>query len=170
MSRRSGVCAIAISLYLLLPFLLSAQASKPGLLTAQELKRAVPTNYFFDGQVAPAQLRNAGGFRVAGGKLVLAALVDTSGYATDITEKFQGLLITEVKLHVADSELAPGAYGFGFNKQGKFVVMNVAADEALSVAAQTDDKLAHPVPLKIAEEGGAYRLYAGKKWVALSAE
>ncbi|MBZ5598984.1 MAG: hypothetical protein LAN83_11740 [Acidobacteriia bacterium] len=169
MKQRTGVCVIAL-LFCLLPLLLSAQQAKPGMLTAEELKHAVPTNFFFDGKTAPVQMRNAAGFRAAGGKLVLAALVDTSGYATDIAEKYQGLLITQVKLHIEGSELAPGAYGFGFTKDGKFLVMNVAVDEVLSVSGQTDDKLAHPVPLKISEEGGGYRLYAGKKWVALKAE
>jgi hypothetical protein len=167
--QRTGVCVIALLFCLLLP-LLSAQQAKPGVLSAEELKHAVPTTYFFNGQTAPVQLRNAVGFRAAGSKLVLAALVDTSGYATDIAEKYQGLLITQVKLQIEGSKLAPGAYGFGFTKEGKFLVMNVAADEVLSVSAQTDDKLAHPVPLKIVEEGGGYRLWAGKKWVALKAE
>jgi hypothetical protein len=167
--QRIGLCVIVLLFCLPLP-LLSAQQAKPGALSAEELKHAVPTTYFFDGQTAPVQLRNAAGFRAAGGKLVLAALVDTSGYATDIAEKYQGLLITQVRLRIEGSELAPGAYGFGFTKEGKFLVMNVAGDEALSVSAQTDEKLAHPVPLKIAEEGGGYRLCAGKKWVALKAE
>jgi hypothetical protein len=170
MTQRTRVCAIAFSFCLLLPLLLSAQQAKPGALSAEELKHAVPTTYFFDGQIAPVQLRNSAGFRTAGGKLALAALVDTSGYATDIAEKYQGLLITQVKLQIEGSELAPGAYGFGFTKEGKFLVMNVAADEVLSVSAHTDEKLAHPVPLKIAAEAGGYRLCAGKKWVALKAE
>jgi hypothetical protein len=169
MTQRTCASAI-VSFSLLLPLLMLAQQAKPGVLSADELKHVIPTSYFFGGQTAPVQLRNSAGFRAAGGKLVLAALVDTSGYATDIAEKFQGLLITQGKLQIEGSELAPGAYGFGFTKEGKLLVMNVAADEMLNVSAQTDDKLAHPVPLKIAEEGGAYRLYAGKKWVALKAE
>ena len=170
MKQRSGVCVIALLFCLLLPLLLYAQQAKPGALSTEELKHAVPTTYFFDGKIAPVQMRNSAGFRVSSGKLVLAELVDTSGYATDITEKYQGLLITQVKLQIAGSELAPGAYGFGFTKEGKFLVMNVAADQVLSVSAQTDEKLAHPVPLKIAEEGGGYLLHAGKKSVALKAE
>lgn len=170
MKQRTVVCVIALSFCLMLPLLLSAQQAKPGALSAEELKHAVPTTFFFDGKIAPVQMRNSAGFRVSSGKLVLAALVDTSGYATDIAEKYQGLLITQVKLQIEGSELAPGAYGFGFTKDGKFLVMNVAADEVLSVSAQTDDKLAHPVPLKIMEERGVFRLYAGKKCVLLKTE
>ena len=168
MSQRGAVRGFVCFFCLLLPLL--AQSSKPGLLSADELKHAVPSSYFFDGQTAPVQMRNAAGFRASNGKVVLAALVDTSGYAADVVEKYQGLLITQVKLHLENSELPPGAYGFGFTKQGKFLVMNVAADEVLGVSAQTDEKLAHPVPLKMTAEGAGYRLHAGKKYVDLKTE
>jgi hypothetical protein len=161
---------VSLSFVLLLPLLLSAQQAKPGVLTAAELKGAIPTNYFFEGRLASVEMRNSAGFRVADGKLVLAGLVDTTGYATAITQKYQGMLITQVKLHIAGSELGPGAYGFGFTSQGAFLVMNVAGDEVLSVSAQTDEKLAHPVPLKIMQEGGEYRLYAGKRWIPLKTD
>ena len=35
---------------------------------------------------------------------------------------------------------------------------------------QVDDKLPHPVPLKMVADGGAYRLYSGRRWVSLKAE
>ena len=33
-----------------------------------------------------------------------------------------------------------------------------------------DDKLPHPVPLRMVADGDSYRLYAGRKWVTLKAE
>jgi hypothetical protein len=104
------------------------------------------------------------------GKLVLAGLVDTSGYAADVQAKYQGFLITEVRLNIEGSELSPGEYGFGFSKEGKFLVMDVGANDLFSVAAKLDDKLPRPVPLKIVQDEGAYRLYAGRKWVSLKPE
>ena len=68
------------------------------------------------------------------GSWYLAGLVDTSGYATDVQAKYQGFLITEVKLNIEGSELAPGQYGFGFSKEGKFLVMDVGANDLFSVA------------------------------------
>jgi hypothetical protein len=144
--------------------------AKPGLLTPPEIKRLAPTSYFFDGQSAPVETRNTVGFRSGGGKLAMAGLVDTSGYATDIQQKYQGFLIAETPLDVQGSELQPGQYGFGFTKDGKFVVMNVAATDVLSVSSESDQKLARPVPLKMVEEGGTYRLYAGRKYVTLKAK
>ena len=85
--------------------MLSAQ-QKPGVLSADEVRKVVPATYFFRGQSASVQLRNSAGFSVPDGKLVLAGLVDTSGYASDVQAKYQGFLITEVKLNIEGTELA----------------------------------------------------------------
>jgi hypothetical protein len=151
------------------PFV-AAQQAKAGLLTADDLKHAVPSAYFFAGQSAPVQLRNSAGFRTADGKLVIAGLVDTTGYASDLQQKYQGFFITEVKLNVGGSDLGPGAYGFGFSKDGKLIVMDVAANDLFNVASSTDDKLAHPVPLKMMEDGSGYRLYHGRSFVVLKTQ
>lgn len=143
-----------------------AQAAKH-ILSSDELKKAVPAEFFFRGQKAPVQLRNAVGLQLADGKFVLAALVDASGYSTAIQQKYQGMFVTESKLNIGGSELAPGQYGFGFTADGKFVIMDVANNDVLSTASQTDAALQHAVPLKLVEDGGSYKLYAGKKWVAL---
>jgi hypothetical protein len=134
------------------------------------LKKAVPTEYFFRGQKAPVQLRNAVGIQLADGKMMLAALVDASGYSTAIQQKYQGMLITETKLNVGGSSLPPGQYGFGFAADNKFVVMDVANNDVLSALFQTDQALQHAVPLKLIEDGAGYKLYAGKKWIAIKAE
>jgi len=148
----------------------AAQQATKHVLSADELKKAVPTEFFFRGQKAPVQLRNAVGFQLADSKMALAALVDASSYSTAIQQKYQGFLITEVKLNVGGSEIAPGEYGFGFTSDGKFVVMDVANNDVLSAASQTDAELKRPVPLKLVEDGAGYKLYAGKKWVGIKAE
>jgi hypothetical protein len=146
-----------------------AQKAAQHLLSSDEVKNTVPTEFFFRGQKAPTQLRNSGGFQTADGKITFAALVDVSGYSTALQQKYQGLLITESKLSIAGSELPPGQYGFGFTGD-KFVVMNVASDDTISVAYQTDAELKRPMPLKMVEDGAGYKLYAGRKWVAVKPE
>ncbi|PYX73347.1 MAG: hypothetical protein DMG78_09380 [Acidobacteria bacterium] len=148
----------------------SAQQVTKHVLTSDELKKAVPAEYFFRGQKAPVQLRNAVGFQLPDGKMMLAALVDASGYSTAIQQKYQGMLITETKLNVGGSSLPPGQYGFGFTADNKFMVMDVANSDVLSAAYQTDQALQHAVPLKLVEDGTGYKLYAGKKWIAIKAE
>lgn len=145
-----------------------AQGSAPGVLNSTQVKQYIPQNYFFAGRLAPVEPGQAAGIRLAGGKLLLAAMLETSGYATSLPQKLQGLLITEVPVKIEGSELKPGAYGFGFNG-GKFVVMDVAAGQVLAVVAHQDEKLRPAVPLKIAaQSGGTYRLYAGKDYVTLA--
>ena len=139
------------------------------ILTGDALKKVIPSAYFFAGQSAPVQMRNSVALKTGGGHFVLAGLVDTSGYSTAIQEKYQGFFITESKLTFDGGTLEPGQYGFGF-KDGKFLVMNVAATDLLSVGTKNDDQLKHAVPLKLEKDGDGYRLYAGKNYVAFKAE
>jgi len=161
---------VLAALAVFVSFAAFAQQINPGVLKTDDLKRVVPSVYFFRGQSATVQVRNAGGFAGSDGKLTVAALVDTSGYAADVQAKYQGLLITETRLDIGGSTLAPGQYGFGFNKDGKFLVMDVAANDLFKADTQEDDKLTHPVPLKVAADGTNYRLYAGRKFVILKPE
>jgi hypothetical protein len=138
-------------------------------LTAEQVKKVAPSSFFFSGQSGAVQLRNTGGYKNSAGKLTLAGLVDTSGYSTAVAEKYQGFLITEVKLSFDGGSLEPGAYGFGF-KDGKFLVMNVAGTELMSIGSQSGDEVKHPVPLKFEKDGAGFRIYAGKKYVVVKGE
>jgi hypothetical protein len=168
--QRKGVHIVVFSFCLLASLWLSATEPTAGVLGAEDVKRVVPASYFFRGQSASVQLRNSAGFRASDGKLVLVGLVDTSGYSTDVAEKYQGFLITEMKLSIEGSELPPGEYGFGFSKDGKLTVMDVGKNDLLSVSSHLDENLHRAVPLKIVADQGSYRLYAGKKWVSLKAQ
>ena len=148
---------------------MAQDAKAPGVVPPDQLKKIVPSSYFYRGQSASVQLRNSVGVRTQDQKYVLAGMVDTSGYASDIAQKYQGFLITEVKLDIEGSSLPPGEYGFGFTAD-KFLVTDVGANEVLSVSFKTDDNLKRAVPLKIVEDNGTYKLYAGKKWVALKVQ
>jgi len=165
-TRRKMVGTVVLAL---IGCALAQQVSKH-ILSSEELKKAAPGEYFFRGQKAPVQLRNAVGFQLADGKMMLAALVDASGYSTAIQQKYQGLLITETKLNIGGSGLPPGQYGFGFAADGKFNVMDVASNDILSASYQTDQALPRAVPLKLLEDGDAYKLYAGKKWIGIKVE
>jgi hypothetical protein len=165
---------IRVSILVVLTFAamaaLAQQQITKHVLSREEVNKVTPTEYFYRGQKAPVQLRNAVGFQLADSKMTLAALVDASGYSTAIQQKYQGMLITESKLNVAGSELAPGQYGFGFTADGKFVVMDVANNDVLSAGYQTDQELKRPVPLKLMEDADGYKLYAGRKWISIKVQ
>lgn len=167
--QRKGVRVLILSTCLLAGPLVSAAQQGPGELGTDEVRRIVPPSFFFRGRSASVQLRNSAGFRTVDGKLVLAGLVDTSGYASAVAEKYQGFLITEVKLNIEGSVLPPGEYGFGFSKQDKFTVMDVGSNDLLSVSSRFEENLTRPVPLTIVEDQTSYRLYVGRKWVRLTA-
>jgi hypothetical protein len=132
----------------------------------------LPDKVFYRGQSATVQGRNSGGIRVADGKLVLFAIVDTSGYSSSVQETYQAYLITEVKLHIGDQTLAPGAYGFGFVANDKMVVMDLGANELARVATLKDPAMARPTPLQVLADAAAnhYRLYLGRSYVVVSPE
>lgn len=125
-----------------------------------------PEHVFFRGQVATAQLRNTGGVHFADDFYVLAGLVDSAGYSTGIQEKYQGYLLTEVNLEIAGQTLKPGAYGFGFGG-GKFILMDLAANNLVEGPGQRDAEMKRPVPLQVlaSSNAGSYRLYVGRDYI-----
>jgi hypothetical protein len=145
-------------------------ATKEGVLTAAEVGgKLFPEKVFFRGQVASVQARNSGGVRFADDMLVMAALVDASGYASGIKEKYQGYLITEVAIDVNGQTLKPGAYGFGFVENDKLVVMDLGANDLFQASSKKDADLKHPVPLQVVagSSAGVYRLYKGRDYVEI---
>jgi hypothetical protein len=135
-----------------------------------ELKTILPTTFFFDGQSAPVQARNNAVIRLASGKFIVAALVDNSGYSSEVAQKYQGFFITEAPISVGKTALAPGQYGFGFTADGKFRIMDAAMKDVVLVPVTMDEALKRPQPLKATEDGAGFRLYAGKKYVTLTAK
>jgi hypothetical protein len=135
------------------------QASELG---KQDLAKLVPQNYFFAGQTASTQTRNAGGVKV-GDKMVLFALVDNSGYSTGVQQKYQGLLITQVPLKVGDKTIPPGSYGFGTPSADHFNVLDINANEIAGgpVSAASTDQRA--VPLRVTSKGDSVVLSLGKR-------
>jgi hypothetical protein len=137
-------------------------------LQAADIKgRLFPEVVFFRGQTAPVQMRNTGGVHFSDDLYVLAGMVDNSGYSTGIREKYQAYLLSEVTLEIGEQSLKPGAYGIGFLEGGKFVVMDLAANDIFQAASQRDAEVKRPVPLQVvAADGAKYRLYMGRDFVA----
>ena len=125
-----------------------------------------PEHVFFRGQVAAAQLRNTGGVHFADDLYVLAGLVDSAGYSTGIKEKYQGYLLSEVNLRIGGQTAKPGAYGFGF-LAGRFILMDLAANNLIVAEGQRDAEMKRPVPLQVlaSPNAGGYRLYVGRDYI-----
>jgi hypothetical protein len=141
---------------------------KEGILTSAEVgTKLFPERVYFKSQSAPVQARNSAGVRYSDGLLTLAALVDSSGYASGIREKYQGYLLTDVAIEIGGQGLKPGAYGFGFIEGNKFVVMDIGSNQLFQVSSTKDTDIKRPVPFQFVagSTAGTYRLYKGRDYV-----
>jgi hypothetical protein len=147
---------------------MSPAAGSEAALTAKDVgAKLFPEKVFFRGQLASTQLRNTGGVRFADDFYVVAGLCDNSGYASEVKQKFQGYLLSEVSLEIGGKSLKPGAYAFGFLSGGQFLVMDIGANDLFQVASTKDTEIKRPTPLQVlaASDKGTYRLYAGRDYV-----
>lgn len=136
-------------------------------LTEAEAAKIVPSGFYFQGQSAPTQARNSAVARLGQGRHVIAGLVDTAGYTSDVREKYIGFLIVDSPVTIGDGRLATGAYGFGFTSDGKMNIFDVGGKPVLAVAVKTDRDLKRPRPLMMARSDDGIRLYHGKEFVVL---
>lgn len=160
--------ALILALALLAPAATHAQQTSVKVLTGAELTRVMPTGFYFAGQSAPTQMRNASAARLGEQRLVIAGLVDTSGYSSEIRAKYEGFLITDSRIEIGGDQLATGAYGFGFSDDGKLNVFDIGGNRILSVAAQNDKNLRRPRPLMLMNAADGLRLYSGRDYAVIA--
>lgn len=161
----------ALALFVFLaggPLTLPAAAQDSLILSGKELTRVVPTGFYFQGQSAPTQMRNAAAARVGNDRYVIAALVDTSGYSADVRAKYEGFLITDSAIAISGSDLGTGAYGFGFTDDGKVNILDLAGNQILSISSTKDSALRRPRPLVMTKTGNELRLYSGRDYVVIA--
>lgn len=140
----------------------------PTLLTSAQVEHLMPATVYYRGQSAPIQLRNAAGARFAPDGYLLAAMVDTSGYASSVQEIYQMYLITESTLMIGGRPLGPGAYGAGV-VNGKFIVTDVGGHTLLQADTNLDQSMPRPRPLQLLSgPAGGLKLYLGRSWVSIS--
>jgi hypothetical protein len=142
-------------------------ADEPRILGGDELAKIGPAGFYYEGLSAPTQMRNAAAVRFAAKRNVIAALVDTSGYATSVREKYEGFFITDSKIAVGRAEVSPGAYGFGFTADNKMNLFDVGGNQIHVIVAARDEALQGPRPLAFVKAGNEIRLYRGRNFVAV---
>src|SRR5213083_35254 len=146
-----------------LPAFVVAQNSAT-ILTGAELNQVVPPGFYFQGLSAPTQMRNSAAARFGSKRFVIAGLVDTAGYAADVRAKYEGFFITDSPISINGNDLGTGAYGFGFNNDGKLNILDLAGNEILSVKTTKDTALKRPRPLMMTMSAGVVRLYRGRDY------
>jgi len=152
-----------------LPAAVGAQGGgAPVVLSGAQLTRIVPAGFFFEGQSAPTQMRNAAAARFGAKQHVVAGMVDTSGYSADVRSRYEGFFIIDTPMIVGGQELATGAYGFGFVENNRFTISDVGGTQLFTVNTEPDRNLRRPRPLMMARGAGGVRLYSGRRYVTIT--
>jgi hypothetical protein len=168
MKSITPVCLLLTAIFTLSLCSAVTAQSKPEILNDKDATAVIPSSFYFAGQSAPTQMRNAAAARLAKDRLVIAGLVDTSGYSTEISGKYEGFFITDSPVKIGDKTLNTGAYGFGFSADGKLNIFDISSKEILSVATKSDAEIKRPRPLQMVADAAGVRLYKGKNYAVIS--
>jgi len=135
---------------------------------------AVPKDFYLEGNAIPTEKRNAVLLKTPGGKRVVVALIDTTGYSSQIQQKYIGMVIAEGTLSVCGQKVTVGSYGFGLDKpappsdaDATFHLYNQAGRKLFDCAAKKDTTATQAQPLQVTTSGGA-KLVLGKYWLDLN--
>ena len=137
-------------------------------LSESEVEKIVPTSFYFAGQSAPTQMRNAAAAKLGKDRFVIVGMVDTSGYSAEISGKYEGFFITDSPIRIGNRDLNPGAYGFGFTQRGTMNILQLNASRLLTVQAPPDRRMERPRPLQMTASRNGVRLYHGRNFVLIS--
>src|SRR5579859_5446123 len=133
--------------------------------TGKAFDKAMPKDFYLEGNAIPTQARNAALVKTPNGARVLFALIDTAGYSSQIKQKYIGMLITEGRISVCGKAIDVGSYGFGLDRppatskdDAKFHLYNQAGTEVASCNAPYDATIKIPKPLQVSvsKDGSAF--------------
>jgi hypothetical protein len=142
--------------------------------TGKDFEKALPKDFYLEGNAIPVQARNAA-LLTTGGARVLFALIDTTGYSSQIRQKYIGMLISETSFSICGKSVHVGSYGFGLEKpaetsamDAKFFLYDQAGAKVLDCNSKKDSKISPPKPLQaVMLQGVPARLYLGRYWLEL---
>jgi hypothetical protein len=167
MKQSKIVFTVVLTVVAALPLFATVQSSV-AVLAGAELTKVVPAAFYFQGQSAPTQMRNAAAARSGTNRYVIAGMVDTSGYSTEVRAKYEGFFITDSPVTLGGSDVAVGAYGFGFSNDGKLNLLDLGGNQILSVPTTKDSALRRPRPLMMTKAGEEIRFYSGRDYAVIA--
>jgi hypothetical protein len=132
------------------------------------LKTIVPQSFYFAGLSGGTQMRNSAVGKFSEKRLIVAGLVDVSGYSTEISGVYEGFFITDSPVKYGDKEIEIGAYGIGFAQNGKANLFDLSGKQILSTVMTKDKEMRRPRPLMMVSEENGIRLYKGRDYVLIS--
>ncbi len=124
--------------------------------TGDAFVRAVPADFYLEGNHIPVEKRDAALLKNGKGGRVVVALINTSGYSSQIKQKYIGMLITETKISVCRNPIRVGSYGFGLdrppagtNSAAVFKLYDQAGGKVFECTVQKDNNIKPPKPLAV---------------------
>jgi hypothetical protein len=169
MSRAAWVAAVVLAGCGVMP----AQGGFE-LVTGKPFDSAFVKDFYLEGNSIPTEKRNAALVRTPAGARVEFALLDTSGYSSQIQQKYSGMVISEGDVSVGGVKLGVGSFGFGTkmphppgNADGHLFLYDQSGNEIGECTAKRDSAAKAPRPLQVTVSGGSARLYLGVYWVEL---
>ena len=165
---------MVVAMVVLVPSTAAAQGGFTEV-TGKAFDSALPNQFYLEGNAIPTQKRNAALIKTGAGARVLLALIDTTGYSSQIQQKYIGMIITEASLSVCGGNLGVGSYGFGLQKpaapsnaDAKFIVYDQAGKKVMDCGAKNDSGIQQPKPLQVMLGAGQpAKLYLGRYWIGL---
>lgn len=136
--------------------------------TGKTFDTAVPRDFYLEGNAIPTEKRNAVLMKAPTGARLLFALLDTSGYSSQVQGKYIGMLVSEGSIYIGGVRIDVGSYGFGLEKvpeslnaQGKLSIYNQAGEKVGECVTVKNTHLNTPRPLQVVVKEGSARLYLG---------
>jgi hypothetical protein len=144
-------------------------------ITGKAFDGVVPRDFVLETYAIPVEKRNTALIKTPSGSRVLLALLDTSGYSSQVQQKYVGMMITEGQVTICGHAFATGSYGFGIVKASitgsgpaAFNFYDQAGVRVANCPASRDEKLKQPRPLQVVWSGSAQaRFYLGRYWAIL---
>jgi hypothetical protein len=177
MMRRTLLVLGALMVAAVIGFVPSTALAQGGFqhVTGKAFDTAMPTNFYLEGNAIPVQKRNAAVVQTGGGAQVLFALLDTTGYSSQVQEKYKGMIITGTSLSVCGGSLGVGSYGFGLqtpaassDEDAQFFVYDQGGKKLMDCGAKKDSEIKQPKPLQVMLGAGQpAKLYLGRYWIGL---
>jgi len=167
---RAHLARLAASLVLILTGAAGVLTAQAGfeVIGGKAFDSAFVKDFYLEGNSIPTEKRNAALIKTPSAARVEFALLDTSGYSSQVQEKYTGMVISEGPVTVCGVKLGVGSYGFGTKLphppgggDAQVFFYDQAGAKLGECSASRDMALKTPKPLQVTVSGGKARLYLG---------
>ena len=142
--------------------------------TGKAFDAAFVKDFYLEGNSIPTERRNAALVKTPAGARAEFALLDTSGYSSQIQQKYSGIVISEGDISIGGVKLGVGSFGFGTkmphppgSADAQLFLYDQAGTKLGECTAKNDASAKAPRPLQVIVTDGRARLYLGVYWVEL---